>query len=85
MRNVEVSSVEVQDWLGNVLKKFDTIEDALTFEEDEADKYNAEKEEANKYNDENGCEEDDSDFDGILDDLYIIPYDSEGRELPLEI
>ena len=75
MRNVKISYVVVQDWLGNVLKEFDTIEDALTFEE----------EEANKYNDAHGYKENDPDFDSILDDLYIIPYDSEGKELPLEI
>ena len=75
MRNVKIDYVEVQDWMGHVLDTFDTIEEALTFEEEETDKYNV----------ENGYTEDDPDFDNLLDDLYIIPHDSEGRELPLEI
>ena len=75
MRNVKIEYVEVQDWMGHVLDTFDTIDEALTFEEEETDKYNV----------ENGYTEDDPDFDNLLDDLYIIPHDSEGRELPLEI
>ena len=75
MRNVKIEYVEVQDWMGRVLDTFDTIDEALTFEEEETDKYNV----------ENGYTEDDPDFDNLLDDLYIIPHDSEGRELPLEI
>ena len=75
MRNVKIEYVEVQDWMGRVLDTFDTIDEALTFEEKETDKYNV----------ENGYTEDDPDFDNLLDDLYIIPHDSEGRELPLEI
>ena len=41
MRNVKIEYVEVQDWMGHVLDTFDTIEEALTFEEEETDKYKA--------------------------------------------
>ena len=56
MRNVKVEYVEVQDWTGHVLDTFGTIEEALTFEEEETDKYNV----------ENGYTEDDPDFDNLV-------------------